>query len=261
MGARERIPGDEPAGRGRRGLREARGRRDPGRHLRGDDARRKARLQVARAAESRRRWKGRDGRHVRRRDRRCGARASGWLRCRSSRRRSPMRARCTTRHAPRTKLAFESPQPEAPRLDAVAAFGTDGPGRRADTVEAVAKLRIRTYDKTGTDVFTRLGAQGGRGLVQRPRAQARERRDRSGALLGRRRRGHDKLWEIPCRASPRSTTRSRSHSPRSTSTTGMSSTTPSARESCGRRRKSRRGSGRRWKRAWRRTTSACAPQA
>ncbi|HLX21913.1 MAG TPA: TRAP transporter substrate-binding protein [Usitatibacter sp.] len=29
----------------------------------------------------------------------------------------------------------------------------------ADTVEAVAKLRIRTYDKTGTDVFTHLGAK------------------------------------------------------------------------------------------------------
>ena len=28
----------------------------------------------------------------------------------------------------------------------------------ANTPEAVAKLRIRTYDKTGTDVFTRLGA-------------------------------------------------------------------------------------------------------
>ncbi|HEY2628849.1 MAG TPA: TRAP transporter substrate-binding protein [Usitatibacter sp.] len=28
-----------------------------------------------------------------------------------------------------------------------------------DTVESVAKLQIRTYDKTGTDVFTRLGAK------------------------------------------------------------------------------------------------------
>ncbi|HUL56092.1 MAG TPA: TRAP transporter substrate-binding protein [Usitatibacter sp.] len=29
----------------------------------------------------------------------------------------------------------------------------------ADTLEAVAKLKIRTYDKTGTDIFTRLGAK------------------------------------------------------------------------------------------------------
>ncbi len=31
----------------------------------------------------------------------------------------------------------------------------------ADTVEAVAKLKVRTYDKTGTDVFTHLGAKAG----------------------------------------------------------------------------------------------------
>ncbi len=31
----------------------------------------------------------------------------------------------------------------------------------ADTIDAVAKLKVRTYDKTGTDVFTRLGAKAG----------------------------------------------------------------------------------------------------
>jgi len=47
------------------------------------------------------------------------------------------------------KLLYSTPWPPS-------GLWTRGP---VDTLEAVAKLRIRTYDKTGTDVFTRLGAK------------------------------------------------------------------------------------------------------
>jgi len=47
------------------------------------------------------------------------------------------------------KLLYATPWPPS-------GLWTKGP---ADTVEAVAKLRIRTYDKTGTEVFTHLGAR------------------------------------------------------------------------------------------------------
>lgn len=49
----------------------------------------------------------------------------------------------------RQKLLYATPWPPS-------GLWTKGP---ADTVEAVAKLKIRTYDKAGTDVFTRLGAR------------------------------------------------------------------------------------------------------
>ena len=58
----------------------------------------------------------------------------------------PAYERALARH--NQKLLFSTPWPPS-------GLWTRG---AVDTIDAIAKLRVRTYDKTGTDVFTRLGA-------------------------------------------------------------------------------------------------------
>ena len=207
------------------------------------------------------RRQGRDGGHVRRRDRRRGAASSASRRCRSSRRTiadaralyeaaRPSYEAAFERH--NQKLLYATPWPPS-------GLWTKAAGRYA--CEAIAKLKVRTYDKTGTDVFTHLGAKARRGLVQptwRPKLASGE----IDAVLSSGDGGAGrKLWE---------------HLPRFTEINyaiPLSFTTVNldrwnslddatrARRPRRPRRRPRRGSGRRSRRASSRTTSACARRA
>src|SRR5438477_2033063 len=156
LGACQRISCDIASGRGRCVLRQGgRGARCRQAHRRGT-GRCEVRLQVARAVEGGRRRQARLGRQLCRRARRRESDLSlvvAAVPCCEFGRGAPL---VRSRQAA-IRGGAEGLQSEAALFDAWPASGIWAKSA-VDTPEAVAKLKIRTYDKTGTDLMTALGA-------------------------------------------------------------------------------------------------------